>query len=360
MGVGDEKSRSSGPNPVTYLGEGLVVKTAFLAWIDYHRRSDLLAQHLGATTYFIQHGAPGGLIKTAIRYLVQAWRSWRVLSKDRPDIVFVQNPPIFCVVVAALYAKRYGAEYVIDSHTGAFLSPKWRWSLRLHRLLSSGALATIVHNTAQEQIVKPWGCRYLVMGFTPGRYPPGDTYDLDGNFCVAVISSFRDDEPLGEVFGAAALMPDVRFYITGDATRIQASLAARKPDNVLLTGYLSYDRYVGLLRGVDAMVVLTTGDHQLLMGGFEAVSLGKPLIVSDWPLLRTYFHQGTVYVTNTAEGISEGIRQAQRDLPVLQQAILALSAELHTEWEGAIAQLRCLLEAPKAKADGGKPEKLQP
>ena len=73
---------------------------------------------------------------------------------------------------------------------GGFLSPKWRWSVWLHRLLSKGALATIVHNTSQEKIVKEWGYRYLVIGFTPGNYPPGDDFALDGQFNVAVVSSF--------------------------------------------------------------------------------------------------------------------------------------------------------------------------
>lgn len=73
-------------------------------------------------------------------------------------------------------------------------------------------------------------------------------------------------------------------------------------NNCRLTGYLPYDRYVGLLRGVDVILDLTSQDHTLLMGAFEAVSLGTPLIVSDWPILRDYFSLGTVHVPNTVEG----------------------------------------------------------
>lgn len=312
----------------------------------YHRRSDLLAQHLGATAYFIHYEPPGNskLLRVPIKYIVQGWRTWRALTHDRPDVVFVQNPPIFCVVVAFLYARIYGARYVIDSHTGAFLSPKWRWSLGLHRVLSKGALATIVHNKSQEQIVKEWRCRYLVIGFTPGSYPPGEEFALDGRFNVAVVSSFLADEPVDLVFEAAARLPEVSFYVTGDSRRIPQPLLSRKPDNCLLTGYLTYERYVGLLRGVDAIMVLTTGNHTLLMGGFEAVSVGTPLIVSDWPVLRDYFSLGTVHVDNTVEGICEGVNQAQRNQARLQAEMLVLQEQLQSEWLEKLAELQRLLQ----------------
>lgn len=316
------------------------MKKTFIAWMDYHRRTDLLAQHLGASVHFIHHEPSRGRILTPYRYLVQGLRTWRILCQDQPDIVFVQNPPIFAVLVAALFAQQHNAKYAIDSHTGAFLSRKWRWSLGLHRLLSKNALVTIVHNASQEQILKEWGYRYLVIGFTPGSYPAGEHFALNGQFNLAVVSSFRADEPVDAIFEAATLLPEVSFYVTGDCTLLTQTLVSRKPDNVHLTGYLPYSRYVGLLQAVDAIMVLTTGDQQLLMGGFEAVSLGKPLIVSDWPLLREYFSLGTVHVANAAEDICEGIHQAQRNLPVLQQEILTLQEQLKTEWEIAISQLQ--------------------
>jgi glycosyltransferase involved in cell wall biosynthesis len=320
------------------------MEKAFVAWMDYHRRSDLLAQHLDAKMHFIYHEPSRGRILTPFRYLIQGLRTWRILRQDQPDVVFVQNPPIFAVLVAALFAQRCDAKYVIDSHTGAFLSRKWRWSLGLHRLLSKHALATIVHNASQEQILKEWGYRHLVIGFTPGSYPSGEDFPLNGQFNLAVVSSFRADEPVDAIFGAATSLPQMDFYVTGDCTLLTKSLISSKPDNVHLTGYLPYSRYVGLLRAVDAIMVLTTGDQQLLMGGFEAVSLGRPLIVSDSPLLREYFSLGTVHVADAAEDICEGIHYARRNLPVLQQEILILREQLRSEWETGIAELQGLLD----------------
>ena len=92
-----------------------MVKMTFAAWIGYHRRSDLLAQKLVSTMHFISYRQRGKLLQALLRYVVQAWRTWRVLRQERTRVILVLNPPIFCVLVASLYARRYGAQYVIHS-----------------------------------------------------------------------------------------------------------------------------------------------------------------------------------------------------------------------------------------------------
>lgn len=319
------------------------MRITFIAWERYERRSDLLAQHLGATMHHVYHGQRGKTFQAAGRYATQGFETWAIICRERPDMIFVQNPPIFLVLLAFLYSRRYGAQFVIDSHTAAFASPKWRWSLGIHRLLSLRALATIVHNESQEDIVKRWRCRYCLISFTPGNYPAGEAFRLEGNFNIAVINTYGEDEPLDIILQAAASLPEVDFYVTGDSRRAQSRLLMNKPNNCHFTGYLPYERYVGLLQGVHFVMDLTTRDHNLLAGAFEAVSVGTPLIVSDWHILRDYFSSGTVYVPNTVPGICEGIRQAQREGVALRQGILQLRARLQTQWEQEFASLRRLL-----------------
>lgn len=320
------------------------MKRTFIVWARYHRRAELLAGHLGATLHFIYWDWSRSLLAAPSRYLVQARQTWNILQREGPEVIFVQNPPIFNVLVASLYARRNGARYVIDSHTGAFLSWKWRWSLGLHRMLSRQALTTLVHNKCQEEILKQWGCHYLVVGFTPGNYPAGIPFPGNGQFMVAVVCGSIDDEPVDVVFEAASCLPEVSFYVTGDPRRVTPRMMAQKPDNCKLTGYLPYERYVGLLQGADAILVLTSQNQTLLMGAFEAVSLGTPLMVSDWPILRDYFSRGTVFVPNTVEGICEGVRRAEREQDALRHDIVVLRQQLSAEWEQRFAELRRLLQ----------------
>ncbi|MCK4828066.1 glycosyltransferase, partial [bacterium] len=172
---------------------------------------------------------------------------------------------------------------------------------------------------------------------------PREDFSLDRQFKVAVVSSFAEDEPLDVVFKAACRLPDVRFYVTGDHNRIASRLQDKKPDNCCLTGYMPYERYMDLLGGVDVIIVLTTRDHTLLSGAFEAVSLGKPLIVSDWPVLRDYFSLGTVHVPNTVKGICEGLVRAKHETATLQRDILRLRQQLLAEWEQEFSVLQHLL-----------------
>jgi glycosyltransferase involved in cell wall biosynthesis len=328
-----------------------VRKTTFIAWVRYDRRPDLLAERFGTRPHYIVVGQQGKLWQAPLRYPIQAWKTWRLLRRERPNVVYVQNPPIFAVMVAYVYARLHGAQYVIDSHTSAFIAPRWRWALSLTRALARRALVMIVHNKSQAEIVKQWGVRYVVIGFLAGNYPPGSPYALlDGatgtapHFHVAVISTYEVDEPLDVIFEAARQMPDVSFYVTGDSRRATPELLARKPDNCHLTGFVPYDQYIGLLRQAGAIIDLTTRNHTLLMGGFEAVSLGTPLVTSDWPILREYFSRGTVHIPNSVEGVRQGVRYAQEHEEVLRQEMADLKAALEAQWQCNSAELWELIQ----------------
>ena len=318
-------------------------KRVFIVWARYNRRSELLAQHLGASLHFIYYGQRGRLLQAFARYLIQAWKTWRVLHKERPDIIFVQNPPIFAVIVVSFFARCYGVQYVIDSHTGAFLSSRWRWSVGLHRRLSRGALVTLVHNSSQEKIVNLWGCRYCVLCDPLGDFASVESFSFDGQFNAVVVSSFDLDEPIEVVLDSAAELPNVTFYVTGDYSRAASTLLRKKPENCRLTGYIPYRQFVGLLRGADVIIDLVSNGDTLLCGAFEAVSVGTPLIVSDWPVLQERFPIGTIYIPNTVKGVREGVCRALREQVRLRQEILLLQEQLKVEWMRKFTELQNLL-----------------
>ena len=321
-------------------------RITFIAWAKYgyDRRNDLLANRIGASMHYVYWGRHGKLFLTPLRYIVQSWQTMRILIHEHPDVVVTHNPPIFCVLVAFIYAKLFKANYVIDSHTGAFLSKAWRWSLGLHRMLSKRAIVTIVHNNHQKAIVEQWGYRYCVLGSFGSDYPEGIPFSVQGKFNVAVIGSIYKEERLDIVFEAAQKLSDVRFYVTGHSNRIGSELLDKKPDNCILTDFLPDEHYIGLLRSVDAILTLTKGDHRVLMGAFEAVAVEKPLITSNWQTLKQQFTIGTVHIPNTAEGLYEGVRQAREKQEALQRDIVILRKQLINEWEQEYRKLRHFID----------------
>jgi hypothetical protein len=81
------------------------------------------------------------------------------------------------------------------------------------------------------------------------------------------------------------------------------------------------------------VMVLTTEDHTLQWGACEAISLGKPVITSDWPFLKAYFHKGTIHVDNSVEGIHQGVVRMQREWERLSSEAIELRAERRLEWD---------------------------
>jgi glycosyltransferase involved in cell wall biosynthesis len=119
------------------------------------------------------------------------------------------------------------------------------------------------------------------------------------------------------------------------------------PANVHFTGYLPNETYYALLANSQAVLCLTTRDHTMQRGACEALSLGKPIITSDWPLLQTYFHAGTVHVDNTPEGIRQGVLVLKADYGRYQAGIRQLQIEQQREWQQKVTLLIQRLETSK-------------
>src|SRR5437879_4658027 len=123
-------------------------ESLFIAWSPKARapRTRRIAALLGMEAHFVHFLSVARPLIAPLKYPVQALVTWRLLWRKRPRVVLVQNPPITAVLVVALYTHLVGARYIIDSHTGALLGPRWQWSQGLHRWLSRFALATVVTN----------------------------------------------------------------------------------------------------------------------------------------------------------------------------------------------------------------------
>ena len=315
----------------------------FVAWFAYSRRSQLIADKFQMTLHLV-HSLKRRRFLVPLRYVLQAVRTFLILAREKPRLVFVQNPPIFAAIVAYIYARLWKAQYIIDSHTGALLDPWWKWSLPVHAFLSRRAITTIVTNAHLKALVDSWGARSFIIADIPTTFPQGKPFPLNGKFNIAVINTFSPDEPLEQVLEVAATLPEVQFYVTGNLKWAKKSLFENQPANVTFTGFLPDEEYFGLLRAVQAVMVLTTDDHTMQRGACEAVSLGKPIITSNWPILRGYFDKGTIHVDNSAHSIEAAVARMQRERAKLEREIAVLQEQRWQEWEHKQAKLTELLQ----------------
>ena len=64
-----------------------------------------------------------------------------------------------------------------------------------------------------------------------------------------------------------------------------------------------------MIYSVDAVMALTTAEHCMLCGCYEAVSAEKPLITSNTKVLVEYF-KNAIFVDNSPEQIATAIKEA--------------------------------------------------
>lgn len=314
----------------------------FVVWAPHSRRSETLAQALGATLrniHYLKYQSP---LYAPPKYILQAVKTLKVLFEERPDVVFVQNPPFVCGLVVSLYCRLTGARFALDHHSDAF-SHRWHWAQHILTRLACQAEVNIVTNQYWADIIESWDAHALVMGDPIMKLPGGESYPITSGFTIAFVQTFAADEPLEAVREAISRLPDVHLYITGNTGRVTQDYLDKWPQNVTFTGFLPDPQYIGLLRTVDAVMALTTRDHTLQSGGCEAVSVGKPLIVSDWPYLRQFFSKGTIYVSNSSEDICRGIYEMQLRHSELQPAVLSLYHDYQIEWQVKMTELKALL-----------------
>jgi glycosyltransferase involved in cell wall biosynthesis len=153
------------------------------------------------------------------------------------------------------------------------------------------------------------------------------------------VATYSKDEPLEILPAAAAMLPDVRFAVTG------APRGSREdwPANLTATGFLSDDEYWRQLRRSAAIVVLTTRPSTLLSGGYEAMAVGRPLVISDHTVLRDYFADAALYTTAAPAPLADAVSRALSHADWLSARISVLRGVRADDWRRSAARLRALL-----------------
>ena len=285
-------------------------------------RSKNQSWHFGAELMIVSFGQGiPTILGTVIRYLMSFPITIAKLWRKKPGVVFAENMPIFLVISVAVYAKLRRIPYIIDSHSGAFNHPKWKWSQPIYRVIARSAFVNINTNVHHKELVESWGGRSVIIADIPIRIGNRSVPKFATAPYIAIVASFSFDEPINEIFKASRLVPSVKLYMTGNASRVKSTRLTLKGDNLEFTGFLSYSDYLGLLEAAIGVLVLTTRDHTMQRGAYEALSLGTPIITSDFPILRHTFEDAALYVDNTPEGIAEAIRNLSQDYTQFREAV---------------------------------------
>jgi hypothetical protein len=307
-----------------------------LTW-EHHRRMRELCEWLGLPLRVLT--SPHRALR---RYLELSRETLRLLRRERPRAVFIQNPSLVLatlVLAARPFLGRY--RVVVDAHNEAvtpFTYARWPVTWLARRALRL-ADATVVTNAALAEIVRAHGGRPLVLPdrlpsapVEPNCTPPGETLQ------VMVIATYAA--------AARALGPTFKFAFTGNPSRLAPALRSALPDNVRLTGFLPEHEYWQLMADSHVALDLTLKPNCLVCGAYEALSLRKPMVLSGNPASRDLFGRVALFPReDRAADIADTLRETRARHAELLEQLAREAPRFAEQWTVAAGALRDSLGA---------------
>lgn len=322
----------------------------WIAW-ETQRRSLNLSQKVGAELAIFDH-EDKGLYRYPLSIAKTLSRFWRY----RGQVVFVQNPSMILAAFAALLKPLFRYTLVVDRHSNFDFGPQRKLGFkdRVHSLLSlyslRGADITIITNRELYQRVEREGGHAFVL---PDPFPslevreaaPLPRFPAKDRPEILFVSSWAFDEPILETLEACRLLgSEARIFISGKPKERFKEALRGAPENFIPTGFLSDEEYFALMNRVDAVIAITKRPATLVCGAYEAISLGKPILLGDSESLREYFDRGAVYTDSSPADIAAKVRRLIADLPRLREEIRALYADRTQAWEKRLDGLNRRIE----------------
>lgn len=324
---------------------------AAIAWDNYQGRTQALAVALGGTAWYLR-SRPTRRQLLLVRYAIDAIKMWRLLRAHRPHVLLIVTPPVVPPLIGWLWCSTHDCRLVIDCHTGAFHSPRWEWLSWLLKLACRRARATLVHTEEDEARVQAWGASVVLL---PDELPDpalATPTPPCADMRVVVAGSLDVNEPVAETLQAARLIPQVEVRLTGDPTRVPAAIRRGAPANVVFTGWLRYPDFLGELLTAPVVAVFSTDPHIMNRAAFEAIGLGRPLVLSDLPGLRKRFAGGALFSPNEPPMMAAALTAALAQREALTARSVELRGLLQTQHDLALTRLKALLQPSRPFTPG--------
>ncbi len=336
-------------------------KILVIAWAPFSARSEKIAYSLNSKLFMKGYRSKAKIF-SLLKYVKLSINTLNLLHKEKPNVVICQLPPLFLAYSILFYklltfSKK--PDIILDLHTAAFCKP-WSYFGVMNNYLFKKCLRLIVTNKQLLSEIDPkYNNKVLILEDAIFDIQKTDSKNnkssvklsnidnSNGNKCfkVGIICSFAPDEPVNEIIATAKIIPDIKFFVSGDHNRVNKNILNSDyiPDNLIFTGFLEYTDYRKLISSMDVLMVLTKRNKTLLSGCYESVMVEKPLITSNFDVLQEAFNKGTVFVDNSVEQIVNAIDQVKNNYLQLKEEIKYLKQEKNNEWNKKINILQSII-----------------
>ncbi len=308
-------------------------KSVWISW-EWQRRSVVLADEFSCELFIYNKKFKNKIS----RYFSSIVATYNFVKKRNPEIIFCQNPSLILAVFLCILKNYYKYKLIVDRHSNFMLGASDSLKKRVFLLLSNytirSADVTIVTNREliDNYINNAKGNGYILPDKIPNLKSIKQSVVDSSKKNVLFVTSFSVDEPISEFFQAIDNFDDnYFFYISGNYHNYKSiPLDGR---NFKLTGFIGEEDYIALMSAVDVVVVLTKHDSTLTCGAYEAISLGKPMILSGTSAITAYFKKGAIYTDNSAESIRRSLIDVFCSYDALHRDVVALKYDLSQQWD---------------------------
>jgi len=318
------------------------IRMIWITWESQRRTIELARLLPNAKLFILQINAP-----RFVRYPYLILKTLGLLVRFRPKLLFVQNPSVVLTLSAVLLRRVFRFHLVVDAHNEGVkpFHSHYNWLLPIYSWIQKKTDLTIVTNDQLAKEVASNGGTPFVMEDPIPQMWATNAISLQGKHNIVFVCTFQKDEPYKEVIASARFLDrSTCIYITGNYGKSPSCVIKDAPANIVFTGFLPEQEYVNLLHSSDAVMDLTLMQDCLVCGAYEAVALGRPLILSDTPVLKNYFYKGAVYTANSSQAIANSIRHTIAGHAKLEVEVRDLKRDLEAAWQKKFTEFRNILD----------------
>ncbi|MGZ8515797.1 MAG: hypothetical protein ACXWWD_00540 [Chitinophagaceae bacterium] len=317
-------------------------KAAWITW-ENQRRNRELSKSLGIPLFELSE--IDSISNPLRKYVTGIIKTLKILLEERPELVICQNPSLILALFLVICKRFINIRLFVDSHNAGIYPKEGKSFLlnRLARFIQRHADLTIVTNHVLKEHVERNGGKSFVFPDKIPDLPQIKVHPLKGKYNFLFICTFAIDEPYNEVFEAARRVgPEICIYVSGNFKK-KGITTWNLPENLTLLGFIPEEEYIGMIRSVDATIVLSERENCLLCGAYETVASEKPMILSNKEALRNYFDKGAIYSENISEDIAKSMYILLGKMEFLSEQIKQLKEYRLAEWEIMKNELKDLI-----------------
>lgn len=312
-------------------------KVIFIAWTKFHKRTYTLSHEvLNAEPFFLGFRIGRSRLWRSFEYLVKTTQTFSILLKEKPNLIFAQSGPSYCPLSVAIYSMIFKTLYVIDAHTSAITGfwiklPSYKWAMRKASII-------LVHNQLLQSLANSKKIKTLILeDYLPNLQNPKliALPKHSGNFAVIPSSGMNlKSRAIRETIHAASILQGqkVDFFFTGNIGSLQKPV----PKNLHFTGYLPENEFMALLFSVAGVIILLDRldkDFVQPRRAIEALSLEKPMILTDSQISKELFPKGVIFVKNTRNEIASACLRIIKEKNKFNREIKESKIEFSKRWQ---------------------------